>query len=201
MPKNSQRRRCKTAISLFNWQMHNQIHSRFDSAAIRRRLEAIQRIFTMIVLLTLAIPLACFSQSSTLPGKAVWSWLGECDVGKMIGIDVFLNRRSIYHSGFRACLIDREDAKAESQQRHKQFYFSGGHTFQGQYHTKESDKIEGDIWQAGADPDGILLGLSFANKDQVLLNTIHIAKPGKASQTKVDSGIVVKTYPLRIELQ
>jgi hypothetical protein len=80
-------------------------------------------------------------------------------------------------------------------------YFSGGHTFQGQYHTKESDKIEGDIWQAGADPDTMLLGLSFATKDQVLLNTIHIAKPGKVSQTKVDSGIVVKTYPLRIELQ
>jgi hypothetical protein len=119
----------------------------------------------------------------------------------MIGIDVFLNGRSIYHSGFRACLIDRDDAKAESQQRREQFYFSGGHTFQGQYHTKASDKIEGDIWQAGADPDAVLLGLSFATKDQVLLNTIHIAKPGKASQTKVDSGIVVKTYPLRIELQ
>jgi len=114
-----------------------------------------------------------------------------------MALEVLLDGKSIYHSEFRACLMDRNDTKSESQRKIRVFYISGGHTFQGEYHTKKTDKIEGNIWQAGADPGDMLLGLSFETKDQVLLNTLHIAKPGETTQSKLDSGIVVRTYPLR----
>jgi len=50
--------------------------------------------------------------------------------------------------------------------------------------------------QAGADPAAILLGVSFATKQQVLLNTIHIARPGKASISEIDRGLTVRTFPV-----
>lgn len=67
-------------------------------------------------------------------------------------------------------------------------------TFQGTYHTKTTETLEGTIWQAGADPDDILLGVSFLAHDQVLLNTIHITKPGKSTESNLDAGLVIKTY-------
>jgi len=115
----------------------------------------------------------------------------------MMGVDVLIDGKAVYHLEFRACLMNSKDAKSQRQDGIRAFYVSGGRTFQSTYHTKKTEKIEGNIWQAGADPDALLLGLSFMTKDQVLLNTIHIVKPGKATQSEVDSGIVVKTYPMR----
>ncbi|MBZ5782256.1 hypothetical protein, partial [Klebsiella aerogenes] len=66
----------------------------------------------------------------------------------------------------------------------------------GEYHTTSTQTIEGNIWQAGADPGDLILGVSFATKNQVLLNTIHIARPGSASSSEVDRGIVVRTFPI-----
>ena len=66
----------------------------------------------------------------------------------------------------------------------------------GEYRTVHTQTIEGNVWQAGSDPDELLLGISFSTKNQVLLNTIHIAKPGRVSSSEVDRGIVVRTFPI-----
>jgi len=50
--------------------------------------------------------------------------------------------------------------------------------------------------EACADADDLILGVSFATKNQVLLDTVQIAQPGVASASKVDHGTVVKTYPI-----
>jgi len=76
------------------------------------------------------------------------------------------------------------------------FYFSGGHTFQDEFHTSKKEKIEANIWEAGADPNDILLGVSFATRDQILLNTVHIVKPGRPTQMTLDRGVVIRTYPV-----
>jgi hypothetical protein len=91
-------------------------------------------------------------------------------------VQVLLEGRSIYEPHFRACRMKRTVANTEREQKaRRSFHFPGGPTFQGLYHTKNTEIIEGSIWQAGADPDDILLGVSFLVHDQVLLNTIHIA--------------------------
>jgi hypothetical protein len=160
--------------------MLNQIRSRFHSA--------------VVALVFVAIPLAGFSQSSSEPER-VWYWFADCNGGKMMGVEVFIDGASIYHSEFLACLRDRNGATSNSQRR-IEFHIPGGRTFQGRYRTNKAETIEGTLWQAGADPDAMLLGLSFATKDQVLLNSIHIADPAKSTESTVDPGIVVKTRPL-----
>ena len=69
--------------------------------------------------------------------------------------------------------------------------------FQDEFRTSRTETIEGSIWQAGSDPGIIYLGLFFSNGHQILLNTLHIAKPYKESTFEIDRGLSVHTFPLR----
>ena len=53
--------------------------------------------------------------------------------------------------------------------------------------------VEGNIWEAGSESDSVLLGISFSTKDQVLLNTLHIAEMGRTSSSELAPGLIVKT--------
>ncbi len=111
----------------------------------------------------------------------------------MLAIQVVLDGKIVYRSRFTVCSVSKPAAQPEKQKL--VFHFKGGHVFQGEYRTLPTQTIEGSIWQAGADPDALLLGVSFVT-DRVLLNTIHIAKPGSTSVSKLDRRIVIRTYPL-----
>jgi len=150
----------------------------------------------LLVLATIS-PVA-LSQSSPPHVERLWFWFGDCSNGKVMGLHVLLEGKSIYHSHFRACLMSRTATNTEQESRIRtSFHFPGGHTFQSRYHTRKTETIEGTIWQAGADPDAILLGVYFAVNHRGLLNTIHIVKPGKSTEFTLDTGLVMKTYPLR----
>jgi hypothetical protein len=55
--------------------------------------------------------------------------------------------------------------------------------------------IEGNIWEAGADPDALTLGVSFVNGNRILTNTVHIAHPAARNESVVATGLVIRTYP------
>jgi hypothetical protein len=109
----------------------------------------------------------------------------------MLGVAVLLKGKVIYRHSIAICLRDRS-----AEGGRLEFYFKGGHRFQGEYPTSPTQMIEGDLWQAGGDPDAIILGISFATKNQILLNTLHIAKPDHSASSEIDAGIVVKTFPI-----
>jgi hypothetical protein len=110
-----------------------------------------------------------------------------------MGIEVVLNGKPIYRSSFPICPIGDRSKEADKR---IVFSFKGGHIFQGEYHTTPAETIQGNIWQAGTDPGAILFGLSFSTKKQVLLNTIHVAKPGKVSESEIDPGLKVRTFAI-----
>jgi len=131
------------------------------------------------------------TQSSGATGA--WHWFENCRGAKNLGLVVLLDGKAIYRSRFLVCRNNGPAPTAEEQKL--VFHFKGGHVFQGQYRTLPTQTIEANIWQAGANPDSLLLGVMFVS-DRILLNTIHVAKPGSASASLVDRGIVVKTFPL-----
>jgi|SRR5580693_1535556 hypothetical protein len=138
------------------------------------------------------------SQDSPPQTEGVWFWFGDCPDGKLMGVQILIDRRTIYRGRFWMCLMERTDVNSQRQVDFKQtFYFRGGHAFQGRHRTTSSEQIEGDIWEARADPNDIVLGVSFKDGDQVLLNAVHIAKPGKATSSTLDPGLSIRTYPLK----
>ena len=113
-----------------------------------------------------------------------------------MSIEVLVEKKVVYRSSFPMCSTTTKP-KAEQEKKILKFFFAGGHRFQGEYGTTSAQKIEGNIWQAGADPDALLLGVSFMTKGQILLNTIHIAKPNAPSVWELDRGVIVRTFPVQ----
>jgi hypothetical protein len=161
-------------------------------------LTQMQRIVCVVALIFQIILPAAYSQSRPQPAEKVWFWFGDCTAPRLMGVQLLLDGKPIYQSRFRACQMSRTTANSQREQEvRSSFHFSGGHTFQGTYRTSKTETIEGTLWQAGADPDEILLGIAFQTHDQVLINTIHISKLGKPAESKLDQGLVIKTYPLK----
>jgi hypothetical protein len=69
-------------------------------------------------------------------------------------------------------------------------------SFPSEFRTHSTDSIEGDIWQAGGEPNGLTLGISFDTKKQILLNTLHVARPDKQTSSELDRGLSITTHPL-----
>jgi hypothetical protein len=163
----------------------------FHSSALMKRI-------CILAFVLITIPSATVSQGSSSHIDSLWFWFGDCPNAKLMGVKIIVEGQTIYRSTFRACRMERTDANTESQRKIRAFHFSGGHTFQDEYRTAVREQIEGNLWQAGADPDGIVLGVSFVAHDQVLLNTIHLVKPGKPTQSVLDRNVLIKTYPVNI---
>jgi hypothetical protein len=133
-------------------------------------------------------------QPSTSTGtlQAVWTWSKQCDNKHVLGVTIQLQRKVLYRGVLPICHGSRE-----AEDGRVVFHFSGGHRFQGEYRTRPTDSIEGDIWQAGGESDALILGVSFDSTRQILLNTLHVASPNKSTSTELDKGLVITTYPIR----
>src|SRR3954451_6260577 len=132
-----------------------------------------------LVFCTSLIAAPVFAQQPTSPSEtreAVWTWSKGCDGDHKLDVTVRSDRKVLYHGVLPICQgsRDAEDGRVE-------FHFSGGRIFQAKYRTRTTDSIEGDIWQSGGEADALILGISFDSGKQILLNTLHIANPGKAT--------------------
>ncbi|MGH2524649.1 MAG: hypothetical protein ACRDH2_19250, partial [Anaerolineales bacterium] len=63
--------------------------------------------------------------------------------------------------------------------------------------TAATQLLEGNVWQAGADPDALLLGVTFMTPGRIAINTIHRARPRAADTTTIADGLIILTYPAK----
>ncbi len=121
----------------------------------------------------------------------VWTWSKRCNGDHRLGVTIRLDRKVLYRGVLNICRgsRDAEDGQAE-------LHFAGGHTFQSQYHTSPNESIEGDIWEAGGDPNFLILGIAFFNDKQILLNTVDIARPAKQTSSEIDANLSITTFPV-----
>ena len=164
----------------------------------RDRVLIVNGIYAKCVLLLIAVFLtaAAVAQQMPSPSKAaevVWTWSQQCDGNHELGVTVRLDHKLLYRAVLPICRGSRnaEDGRVR-------FHFAGGHIFQDEYRTLPTDSIEGEIWQAGGEPGVLILGVSFDTKKQVLLNTLHIARPEKRTSSELDKDLFITTYPVPV---
>ena len=121
----------------------------------------------------------------------VWHWFSECNKGDKVELKVLLDGVAIYKSLFPACSMLRGSIIPEPKQRILEFTLPA--IANKRLRAPAKITVEGNIWEAESDPDAILIGVSFATKDQVLLNSVHIAKMGKTTSSHLAPGLVVMT--------
>ena len=125
-------------------------------------------------------------------GNAVWDWDARCSSPKKIRIEVTLDGKRIYGSKFRICHASEHSQPVKSQ-RTLVFNVAGPH--RSLFGEPRKEALEGNVWQAGRDPNGIVLGVSFAGPERVWCNSLHVLDPNKASKTVLTRGLIVRTSP------
>jgi len=156
------------------------------------------------VLFIFLAPLSAGPSQRSTDSPKYWYWFQECPDARKMGFNVVVDSKRIYHGEFSACHMERENIHPSGEEKQISFHFAGGRIFPGgdgsylpeRYYSKPTENIEGGIWQAGADPNDLILGLSLSIPDKILLNTAYIVYPGKATKSS-DDGIEMKTYPLK----
>jgi len=149
----------------------------------------------------LAILLALVTESVALKKESVWLWFQSCGGAKM-GLEVTLDGAAVYNTTFPICCKRiRDSAESKWQQRILKFSFVPKRmiTWEGYLDennaTKAGQLIEGNVWQAGADPDALIIGLSFKTENKVYMNTLYVARPGIFDRREIEPGLVITTRP------
>jgi hypothetical protein len=153
----------------------------------------------ILVLLFAIIMIGGLAQASE--EGPVWYWLATCD-GPAMTLAVRLDNTTIFKSSFPLCRAERNTTPTQGQAiGHIAFSFRPYRAIVWEGYRDENNKtdagqlIEGNIWEAGADPDFLTLGVSFHDQKNIYMNTLHIAHPAQRDETEIVKGLVVVTYP------
>lgn len=120
-------------------------------------------------------------------------WFGNCDNPKRIAIEVQLDGATISKFVVPVCKLPRTAEDAQ-----KLLKFTVTETHRSLFGEPKGQQLEGNIWEAGGDPDDLLLGVSFTADNRIWLNSIAIVYPNKRSRSELATGLVMITYPTPI---
>jgi hypothetical protein len=158
------------------------------------------RLLSPVAALALAlIPVSLSGQAPTSArDEVVWHWFGDCAGRDSLVLEVSLDGKSLYRSVFPICRVRRRQIKPEPQEQLLEFRFVGvPRRFGTRYRATEPEPIQGTVWESGGGRDAILLGVSFAADQQVLLNMHHTARVGSESRSERTRGLVITTRPVQ----
>ncbi len=145
--------------------------------------------------------IAVSSTAAASDDAPVWYWFATCG-GPVMALEVRLDAKTLYKGSFPICRASRSSPHSQGQESRVEFSFRPERPVVWRGYRDEDDRtglnhrLECQVWQAGADPDAMVLGVTFADEQKIYMNTVHIAKPGKRDQTEVTDGLVVLTYPV-----
>ena len=149
-----------------------------------------------------ALALAPVSVRAQVPrptdAGVIWHWFGGCAGSDSLVLEVRFDDKPLYSTTFPICQVRRGQIKPEPQQRFLAFRFDAvPQRFRALERGTDPRPIAGTIWEVHGEPRAILLGVSFATEDQVLLNTRHEAPARSATRTVRVRGLVITTRPVR----
>jgi hypothetical protein len=153
------------------------------------------RLTAFAAALLLLVPLARASEEGP-----VWFWYSTCGGPTMV-IEVRLDKQLLYKTAVPLCLAPRDDSRTQRETHPVVVRFTPSRAIEWSGYrdqpdvTRPGQELELTLWQAGADPDDLQIGVSVAGDEMLYMNTIHIAHPKKRAESAIASGLVVVTYP------
>jgi hypothetical protein len=133
-------------------------------------------------------------------GESVWFWFANCGARALV-LDVKLDGATLYSSTIPICQATRDGAESQGESRKVSFPFRPHRAIKWSGYrdsdvtTDASRPLHVDLWQAGADPNDLLIGVSVSDGKSIYMNTIYIAYPEKRSSTEIATGLVISTRP------
>jgi len=122
--------------------------------------------------------------------QRVWRWFQKCDPVNAIAVEVRLDATLLYRASFPICHVDASDVSRQDP-RILKFSFKPGRRVLWSGYRENHDTTDATQQIEGV----LLLGVSFATKDTIVMNTLHIADTTRRSQTEIVKGLRVATFP------
>jgi hypothetical protein len=151
---------------------------------------------TMFVIAALVVGI------SGLAGEApVWFWFSTCG-GPLMALEVQLDATAIFKGSFPTCQANRSSSYRQGQSSRLEFFFRADREIVWEGYrdeveqTSSGQRLECQLWQAGADANRVTLGVVFLDEDRIHMNTLHVMKPGVETRTEIADGLVLLTYPV-----
>jgi hypothetical protein len=152
----------------------------------------------LAVLLQGVMPLAAAQVPESPDDQRVWQWFGSCSLRQTMQATLLLRGKELFAASLPVCVLRRADGR-DGQQKRLEFTFRAKATeFGEEFKSFGEPEIEGNIWLAGGDPDALLLGLSFTVPKRILLNTVHIAKVARPSESQLAERLVMRTSEVKL---
>jgi len=152
--------------------------------------------------LLLAIVLCALTPVGTAQEGPVWFWLATCD-GPAMALEVRFEKAIVFKAEVPLCRTDRSSVASQGQRvGFFEFHFRATQAIVWEGYrdtdnkTKAGELLEGNLWQAGADPDALIIGVSFSNSRTILMNTLHIAHPGQHDESQIANGLRLISSPV-----
>lgn len=126
----------------------------------------------------------------------VWHWQAQCAEPRSITVEVKLRGRLEYRQAVNICRVKRNATVPGTSQALLKFNLRGnGGSLFGE---PPSTELRANIWEASADHDFLVLGVSFADEKHVWCNTLHVINPEVETQSTLARGLVIRTSPEKI---
>lgn len=134
----------------------------------------------------------------------VWVWNRECPAATTIALRVRLDGAVVFSTSAPICRWERRFEKGRAS-----FRFTPARPLVWYAHrsdpgdgsedpgetTSAGTEFEVEFWQAGGEPDLVLLGYSVAAGDGLHMNAVHFLSPTEKSATTMAPGLELETWP------
>lgn len=131
----------------------------------------------------------------------VWFWFATCG-GPNMTLEFRFDKATIEKVTMPLCRAPRSNASSQGQMGRIEFAFAPCRAMRWSGYRDKSDRtragqiLEISVWQAGADPEALTIGVSVIVSDTVVMNTVHIAHSDRRDESTIAPGLTVATYPL-----
>ena len=156
---------------------------------------------TLVYLFSIAV----FGKAAEVPsgsqGRPVWYWQARGNAQR-IKLEVRLDEKTIFTTTLSIAHTGRSAIPKRSYAKKIRFSFKPERSIVWSGYRDEDvvspakQRIECDIWMAGADANAVILGVSFGRSDAILMNTLHLASPTSEARSVLADGLVVITCPV-----
>jgi len=146
-------------------------------------------------LVVLAIPPAIAEEE-----KPVWFWMEDCG-GPHIRLEIEFDGTVVQDATFPICRRLRS-ARPDNQAKTllvrlappRPVLWSG---YKDETVTSPAyQDLEFQVWESGADPKHMILGVTVMTKDTIYMNTLTLVFPDKSFESQLAEGVLIRSVPL-----
>jgi hypothetical protein len=152
------------------------------------------------LLVVIGLSYALITPTFAAQEPPVWFWFATCG-GPSLTLEMRFDKVTVEKVTLPLCRSLRSSAGSQGQTASIAFSLTPGRAIVWSGYRDASDRtragqvLDVDIWQAGADPDALMLGVSVVTARRSLMNTVHIAHPDRRDESTIAPGLTLATYP------